>query len=73
MKKIPSFISDERYDSQFLRRIAELNYLLGPGKYAPEGEILMEIADKIDLLTGELPKSDPKDAQEFFKNFSKPS
>jgi len=69
MSNTPSFIDYNRsssYDSQFLRMIAEKHYYFGAGKYTPEGERIMEIADKIDMVTGELPKSDPADAQAFF-------
>jgi hypothetical protein len=69
MSNTPSFIRRNikpSYDSQFLRRIAEKHYLTGPSAYTPEGERLMEIADKIDMVTGEPPRSDPADAQTFF-------
>jgi hypothetical protein len=69
MTNTPSFIDHNRsssYDSQFLRMIAEKHYLTGAGKYTPEGERIMEIADKIDMVTDEPPKSDPADATAFF-------
>jgi hypothetical protein len=69
MTNTPSFIDHTRrskYDSQFLRMIAEKHYYFGAGKYTPEGERIMEIADKIDMVTGELPKSDPADTTTFF-------